>query len=495
MLAAIRLYLQAVAEAPSEATPYSNLSAAYYEIGNYQQCAEAVQNAKELCSEESLLSKLGPRAVKSHLYAKDFEGARSALEALGDHPDKTVFETACQIGQAVARSADQARAKLFQQLPRYLPVILPGTEFYPFGHDDAWSQVDELMMSRPWKSPVAIFFGGIGDARNLYATIIDIARMEERVSKPPKRKYHATANDIKDVALARNLVMFYLLDDLSQMETSVNDEPIELLATIYFTYAGHVMPSYIANRLQKVIKRVAAALRSGEDLLSWVDVRDSDINGLLECLDAWQGELKTRYSVNEFVEYSTKYFRQEENRIIQQLGQGRERTGCLNEIDYYRQTGALWPPASLVKHHEPSLMIDRANPMSCWKTAKSHVRQQWKVNVTMLDRGWDNGTTAGGPDGVVAPDPFRLMSELFDLTEIETPKDTTSLYDFVVHFFLRVAQSLAKIRDRLRVETVLGEVSDVLDRIRYGIMARKKSFPRSYNRIHMSNVPCVYLQH
>ena len=398
------------------------------------------------------------------------------------------MSAACAIGKTVSRIQDQSRVKLLGGLPRYLPVLLPGTEYYPFGHDDAWPQVDETMMSRHWKSPISIFFGGIGDARNLYATMIEIARLEEKDDKPSRRKYHATVNDIKDVALARNLVIFYLLDDLSRTSHLSPDQLTEQLAALFFVFSAAVMPPYVADRVQDTIKRAASALRSGTDLLPWVHIPACDKEAIVQCLESWQGDLKSKYRVNEVADASAKYFCHDEASIFQVLGRARDRKGCEKEIEFYRQTGALWPPISISTAHEQSLLIDRERPMQGWQNARTHIRRNWKVNVTMLDRGWGIDTT-GSVNGVLPADPFRLMSELSDLVMIPTPQDSTSLYEFVASFFLSVARSLDRLRDRLVVECVLGEVSSVLECITHGISDREKKFPRSFNRLHLSNVP------
>ena len=397
-------------EAPSEATPYSNLSAAHFEIGNYRSCVEAILKALELSDDHgSLRRKLTPRLVKAHLYFKDPEAAGTALATLEDNPEKAKLSAACSKGTTVSKVQDQSRIKLLKKLPRYLPVLLPGTEYYPFGHDDAWPQVDEAMMNRHWKSPISIFFGGIGDARNLYATMIEIARLEGKDDKPSRRKYHATINDIKDGALARNLVMFCLLDDLSEMSHQSRDQLTEQLTVLFFVFVAAVMPPYVAKRVQEVIKRAASALRSGADLLPWVHIPACNKDAIMQCLESWQGDIKSRYSVTEIANASVKYFCEDEASRFQVLGRVEERKGCAKEIEYYRQTGALWPPISISTAHEPSLLIERERAMNCWKNARTQVRRNWKVNVTMLGRGWGNGTT-GSVDGVLASDPFRLAA-------------------------------------------------------------------------------------
>lgn len=44
--------------------------------------------------------------------------------------------------------------------------------------------------------------------------------------------------------------------------------------------------------------------------------------------------------------------------------------------------------------------------------------------------------------GVMSFDPFRILVELYEYSGLQPPKDASSLYDFVISFFLQVAHSL-----------------------------------------------------
>jgi len=60
---------------------------------------------------------------------------------------------------------------------------------------------------------ISFFFASIGDARDLYKTIIDIAD-KENSGKAPRKEHHFTVNDINKGALTRDLVIWMLLEDL-----------------------------------------------------------------------------------------------------------------------------------------------------------------------------------------------------------------------------------------------------------------------------------------
>jgi hypothetical protein len=63
-----------------------------------------------------------------------------------------------------------------------------------------------------------------------------------------KLKVHITLLDIHPVALARDLCILMLLNELCEMKAQSNVEATELKATIFYVYIGVVMPSYCHDR-------------------------------------------------------------------------------------------------------------------------------------------------------------------------------------------------------------------------------------------------------
>ncbi len=434
--------------------------------------------------------KLYARLIKSFLYIKDVEAAEANCALLGDHPDRPRLIAACTACKAASRTSSLAVSNLIRALPRYLSTLDDNPEYYPIGHDKACSQIDEQMLRKAVKKPISLFFGGIGDARNLYATLIETARLETVDSRPPKRKYHVTINDLKAPALARDLVMFYLLDDLAKMIPSGGELETEHCTVIFYLFTASILPPFAARRIQHTIKRVEKALGSDEDLLPWIHINHDSRDAILNSLRYWQKDLKSIYTVGKMVTLSTDYFNAAVAKFVHQMGQAKHSEGCETEIKNFRTTGALWPPASVVKAHEPLLQIDRKG-MVGWKNGKEYVCQHWEVNVTLTDEAWTESRRWDWVYGVIGFDPFENMEALYEFTELPLPRNRTSLYEFVAPFFQRVAQSLQKLRNRLTVEMLLGEVSGNLDMLRHQLLDRDQCFPHSYDRIHLSNIPYV----
>lgn len=60
-----------------------------------------------------------------------------------------------------------------------------------------------------------------------------------------------------------------------------------------------------------------------------------------------------------------------------------------------------------------------------------------------------------------------------------------------------LGHALFNLEHRLTIELIIGDMVDVMDRIRYDIldhrmgMSVSKQYPKVYERIHLSNIPCV----
>ena len=82
-----------------------------------------------------------------------------------------------------------------------------------------------------------------------------------------------------------------------------------------------------------------------------------------------------------------------------------------------------------------------------------------------------------------------MMGELHELTGIQRLNDTTSLYKFVSPFFLQVVRALRGILEGVMVEMVFSEVSRVVEYMRCELIERGRSFPQSFDVVHLSNIP------
>lgn len=80
----------------------------------------------------------------------------------------------------------------------------------------------------------------------------------------------------------------------------------------------------------------------------------------------------------------TKYFNDADAEFLRSIGIPKHLSVCEKETNDFKQTGVLWPPASVAKVHEPLLQIDRKGG---WKNGKAYVCHHWEVSVTLIGDG------------------------------------------------------------------------------------------------------------
>lgn len=157
----------------------------------------------------------------------------------------------------------QGRKRLLKDIPRYRPSTFNAPENFSVGHDTVTSLFEPITIEtfKPDLKEVSFFFGGVGDARNVLQTLIDIAN-QEKTKKVVQRSYRVTVNDIARCAIARNLIVWILLDDLSEANSESNEASM-LLNTIFFIHISTMMPPYAFNQLNSTIDHALDALKKG----------------------------------------------------------------------------------------------------------------------------------------------------------------------------------------------------------------------------------------
>lgn len=184
--------------------------------------------------------------------------------------------------------------------------------------------LDLSLMSKDDLSNLAFLFGGVGDgervllhtvqrnlplytARHVFGTITGYrqALLELPESERSSCHVHITLNDIHPAVLARNLVLFQLLNDLKN-ETGTTLEEYETNATLMYTYWGVAMPSYCFARyvtkhrcsmlswlmflscsLQSVIQELRSRLFQAPWIFPWLYVATESIPSIISVLDSW----------------------------------------------------------------------------------------------------------------------------------------------------------------------------------------------------------------
>lgn len=95
----------------------------------------------------------------------------------------------------------------------------------------------------------------------------------------------------------------------------------------------------------------------------------------------------------------------------------------------------------------------------------------------------------------VSFDPFSFVGMLYGGVEISLPQEPTQLYDYFEPLLIRIADSLHHLGDIFKIEMNVGDCCGALEEIRYASkvfrrdVERPMDFPRTYDTIHLSNLP------
>jgi tetratricopeptide (TPR) repeat protein len=217
-LAALKAYQSALELDPKDWRPAWNKSAVYLELGDYTMAASTAHTV--LDGEHQLQGqerqKVLSRMIKALLLCKSYAEAKQYVEALSDGSDRLAMSILVEHG--LSAEGLTAKSPLYKGHVRRLPYTKPHmddvAEFYNVGHDKPGSMFDALLILNSKRSETLSFFlAGIGDARHFLQTIIAIQAFE--LSKIKDHRYHVTLNDLKSEVLARDLIFFLLLEQLS----------------------------------------------------------------------------------------------------------------------------------------------------------------------------------------------------------------------------------------------------------------------------------------
>ncbi|KAH8101271.1 hypothetical protein BXZ70DRAFT_1007652 [Cristinia sonorae] len=455
------LYLQAESASPKEAVYPSNLSAAYFELGSYATCFRAICRANSKLSEEdlngTLFLRLSMRCAKALSH-----GARVgsiSLELLGEEQS---VQTVRRLESATEKSGASeeliAAWKEWKRVEREMIAMCEGRqdaeirlanlrvtkctmdsdlEYYTIGHDAPMSIVDDWgpdkddadpihlkSMSNEELSRLSFLFGGIGDARHAYGSIIGLGKAYMKLNrrKASKIQAHFTLLDCQSTALARDLSIFLMLDQLSQHNGPAK-ERLEIVATIFYVFIGVLMPPYCHERLTKFLLRLGY-LGCADSSCFWFAVssqvhasHSEAIPGILNSLNHWNTALNEK-TVRGLLEHQngnrTLVSRQTEEYLSRVAS-----TPIHDTFEYDKQVRTVesWTEDRLLEYAEvmvgPCPHHARNDPIK---------RKEWLQKVRpMAIEALRRSSPDRRPEDYLANDPFELESKWYSKMRVFLP--------------------------------------------------------------------------
>lgn len=447
--------------------------------------------------------------IKAGLHSHRFNETRNWIDRLGRFPrqDDELARFRAILDQAEAAwnalpDEKALRWRLHHSLPRYRLLLGQPRPAVPVvvGRDRVGDLLDFSVHTRGVDQDVAVFYGGVGDARHFLGQLamLDTAErlaataarkaannntgnnknglVREVGALRPKRRYHFTMCDDQARVFARDLVLFSLLDELA---TARWDTPVhlrmELYTVVYFVYLGVVMPRFAHERLMQAIEAVIEWLDqdSEKQVLPWLRLSDDSRAEILRVLRSWQSLAESSSTANVLDEAATQ--------LADELDTGLSPPrGCEREYNtFFFKVPFLQPPPALLERYEPQLLqlLDSDAPSEALRT---YLDQHWLVNVTLLDI---NPREQPQDLGFNPFDFAQAVRGILSGQEKGGPPKTT-LYDHVLEFFQMVAVALRKLRERLTVEIMIDDPAAAIDAIS---ISEDREFPATFDLVHLTD--------
>ena len=277
----------------------SNQSNCYFELGHYSKSIEVARDCLHLLDNETWPEDLA--AKKSTLRHKNLlRIARSGIYG-STTSNENVIEPLTELSSCGDAAYEKRSTNLLKQVQmrrniinddknNQLPPIhrasLLGSsvcEYYSFGHDLACSALgpgDPVNEEGDVCSPpiqlqelpkedlanLAVLFGGVGDARHVFVTLVDAFRQWESLAGDKSKQFHLhlTLNDINPTVLARDILMLEALQrlgnvvDWNDCSNPQKKEAFQLATMLGYTFFGYVMPPSVYDMQMKLIDDLLA---------------------------------------------------------------------------------------------------------------------------------------------------------------------------------------------------------------------------------------------
>ncbi|XXG97554.1 hypothetical protein Hte_003859 [Hypoxylon texense] len=506
---AVKAYNKAVDLAPGDPTPLSNLSAVNFEAGKYAECVDFTDKALGLLKPDpetdTIRHRLLVRQAKAFLYQSSLDKAEKLLDHVKpgrDHESLRSSLSGLKEFDAFSSQPKLLRESLLQ-LPRLRPCLQNEPEYFSVSHDNAESVYTAALAQSAAKDPVlSIMFCGIGDARNLFQTLIQYDS-----SPTGAQKLHITMLDIKPAVIARDLIFFSLIH-----EATVNVESQDTIwLTLAYLFCTQLIPPFAWGKLQETIIRLLDSLEEGQQPFSFAYIPAPKVDEIVRFLKSWQRGPATAFETSQIrgavaqqLAEEDQFMREAASRF---MGPGKRETAypeCESDHNVFDEFSVLFPPTDVLPTLEPELSTLAADLESgvqgTYSRICDYLDKHWKVNATLIDVDFE---AVSNELPHVGHDPFFTIKSLDKPSPALSATERTSKYyvlNYAVKFFARVSFSILTLKDRMTIEILVGDMMDVLERLRYGHLDRypqgrlagdqeDTEWPRKYHIIHASNIP------
>jgi hypothetical protein len=259
------------------------------------------------------------------------------------------------------------------------------------------------------------------------------------------------------------------------------------------------MPAKAYSLLQEYIKDTLDALQGSKSLPSFISGPLSHRSSIIKVLKEWQEEAAAKYPAQRIRE-ATLDAQMPDSSTGMGPGTGpwSRTSGWEKEQDFHSHTAILALPSPYDQIYEEEMrecftQFDSRRPdEALLERAERIADQHWKPNVTAIDLDFHRSLDPSDPDREISImyDPSQFGKSLQEMES--QPENPRGLISYAGHWFGRVALALHKIKSKLHIEVMCGDVNAILDQMRYDLADNAGSAngePRLFDRIYLSNIP------
>ncbi|KJZ69859.1 hypothetical protein HIM_10759 [Hirsutella minnesotensis 3608] len=480
-------------------------------MGDYRGAIAHIRSAISLNVSETDDSikrdKLYGRLAKCFLHLLDFRSAENAMSSIDNsHLRTELYESVESMKALWVEIPDESvlRRQVLDQVPRYKPCLQDVPEYYCVGHDQVEPLTEPLGMTGTGRPHISFFFAGSGDGRNLFSAITTMACREAEMRRPCFRKLHFTVLDLKPAALARVLIFFNMM---VRVDTKISEEvpnATDYFLAMAYIFSCQVIPPFVEAKLQRNIRELIKRLEGEDAALQFIYVREHDREPLIRVLRQWQQPWDGISKVADARKFIKQKHWEGGLRTASYFGQCLEHGPRSERNDFDRFT-TLLPPAVVANRREPSLVDPLAEYRSTGKSKKllQHIDSNWRINNTLIDYDFADRSREQGDERSL-PLEFHPLEVVESMGLLEpTQKANTSSIEQLADVFraFSISTLTLSIQKRLVVELIVGEMADIMERIRYNLLDYRLSppnasgtldptdFPQTFDYVHMSNIP------
>lgn len=398
-------------------------------------------------------------------------------------------------------------------------------EYFGMGHDD----VGELFSKKQVKAiaarqdNISAMFCGSGDARHVFSTIMLLGQGLDMGRDKRIKNMHFTLVDIKPAALAKFLIIIDMLIRFMYMRIMKTGNYRDVLVVVAYLYTCQIIPPFVLEKLHEHIDNLVDVLdpdieTDQSEVYDFMHIPTDTRRAVLKVLKQWRQPVGSHYSVARIRPHIRDEVKVKRAQKEAAFGKSKESVSKQDRKDF-DSLGCLFADLDFFRRREPEVVL----LYEAYKSAEPRTRREleeyldahWSVNVTLLDS--DHEATmdedlakiasfyASGcePWSVHSDDSFAHLAEFDPVLTLQLfmPRSKSPVLEGMGLYFDAVTASIAVCFDEISMELILGEMTDVMERVRFDALEHRscapktdgdvdsRTFPKTYDLIHLSNIP------